>query len=115
MRDIASLTKKIIEFRNKRDWKQFHNPKDIAISLSLEAGELLEHFQWKDSKEVSKYVQKNKDAISEEIADVLYWILLISHDLRINPLNALRKKLAKNENKYPVEKSKGRHTKYTEL
>lgn len=115
MSDIQELTKKIVKFRDDRDWKQFHNPKDLAISLSLEAGELMEHFQWKNKEEIEKYVVENKEEIGEELADVFYWVLLIAHDLKIDPATALKKKLIKNDKKYPVEKAKGRHTKYNKL
>ena len=110
---IQKLQKQIIKFRDDRDWAQFHNPKDVAISLSLEAAEVLEHFQWKSKEEIEKYVKENKEHIEEELSDVLYWVLLISHDLDIDIIKALMKKMKKNEEKYPVEKAKGRHTKYT--
>lgn len=112
---IDSLTKRIINFRNARDWKQFHNPKDISLSLVLEASEVVEHFQWKSNEEMEKYVVSHKDEIADELADVLYWVLLISHDLNINILNALDRKIRKNDEKYPVEKTKGKHTKYNKL
>ncbi len=115
MNDLKMLTKKIISFRDARDWKQFHNPKDIALSLVLEAGEVLEHFQWKGNEEVNEYVKKNKAEVGDELADVLYWILLMSHDLKIDILDTLAKKILKNEEKYPIEKSKGNAKKYTEL
>lgn len=115
MSDIKDLTKKIIDFRNSRKWKQFHNPKDVAISLVLEAGEVLEHFQWLSKNEIKEHVIKHKKDIGEELADVLYWVLLMSHDLGIDVLKALDKKMIKNEKKYPVAKSKGKHTKYTRL
>ena len=115
MQNIEEVTKKIIDFRNVRDWEQFHNPKDVALSLVLEAGEVMEHFQWKNKEEIEKYVIENKDEIGEELADVLYWVLLMSYDLKINVLEALEKKLIKNEEKYPVDKSKGKHTKYNKL
>ncbi len=115
MSSIKQLTEKIIKFRDARNWKQFHNPKDVALSLSLEAGEFMEHFQWKNEKEMEEYIKKNREAIGEELADVLYWVLLASHDLSIDPTIALEKKLKKNKKKYPVEKAKGKHTKYTEL
>lgn len=112
---IKELTKRIIDFRNARDWKQFHNPKDVALSLVLEAGEVMEHFQWKNKEEMEKYIQTNKAEIGEELADVLYWVLLMGHDMKIDVLKALEKKIVKNEEKYPVEKSKGNAKKYTEL
>ena len=115
MKKIKELTKKIIDFRNARDWKQFHNPKDVAISLSLEASEVLEHFQWKSKEEIELYVKNHKEEIGEEIADVLYWVLLMSFDLDIDVLDALDEKIKKNAKKYPVEKAKGKHLKYNKL
>jgi len=115
MANIHDLTKRIIAFRDARDWKQFHNPKDVALSLVLEASEVMEHFQWKSKEEMEKYVKTNKTDIGEELADVLYWILLMSNDLKIDVLEALEKKILKNEEKYPVEKAKGNHTKYNKL
>ena len=115
MKDTNELTKRIIAFRDARDWKQFHNPKDVALSLVLEAGEVMEHFQWKNKEEIEKYVETNKVEIGEELADVLYWVLLMSHDLKIDVLDALEKKIEKNEGRYPVEKARGKHTKYNKL
>lgn len=115
MKNINDLTKRIIAFRNARDWKQFHNPKDVSLSLVLEATELMEHFQWKSKEEMEKYVIINKTEISEELADVLYWVLLMSHDLKIDVLKALERKIKINEDKYPVSKAKGKHTKYNKL
>ncbi len=115
MPTIKELTEKIIKFREERDWKQFHKPKDMAISLALEAAEVLEHFQWKTSEEIEEYVKTHKEHIGEELADVLYWILLMSYDIDLDILEALDKKLEKNAQKYPVEKFKGKHTKYNQL
>jgi NTP pyrophosphatase (non-canonical NTP hydrolase) len=115
MSKIDNLANRIIKFRDARDWKQFHNPKDVSLSLVLEAGEVMEHFQWKNKEEMEKYIVTNKDDIGEELADVLYWVLLMSHDLKIDVLKALEKKIKKNEDKYPVEKARGSHKKYTEL
>lgn len=113
--NIKSLTKRIISFRDARDWKQFNHPKDLAISLSLEAAEVLEHFQWKGEAEIEEYLKTDKEHIGEELADVLYWLLLMSHDLEIDILRALERKMDINESKYPAEKAKGRHTKYNKL
>ncbi len=115
MEKINDLVKRIIAFRDARDWAQFHNPKDVALSLVLEATEVMEHFQWKNKEEIQKYVVDSKSDIGDELADVLYWVLLMSHDLNIDVLEALEKKIVKNEEKYPVEKAKGKHTKYTKL
>lgn len=115
MSDIQELTLLIKTFRDKRDWKQFHNPKDIAISLVLEANEVLEHFQWKNSRETQEYIKSHKVEIGEELADVLYWVLLMSSDLGIEITKALEEKIKKNEQKYPVIKAKGKHIKYNKL
>ena len=115
MSDISEITKRIIAFRDARDWKQFHNPKDLALSLVLEATEVMEHFQWKNQKEIEEYLKTNKADVAEELADTLYWILLMGNDLNIDVLKALEKKIEKNEAKYPVEKAKGKHTKYDKL
>ena len=115
MKNIDEITKKIIEFRDVRDWKQFHNPKDAAIGLILEASEVLEHFQWKNKEEVEEYIQSHKDDIADELADVMYWVFLMAHDLKIDIGDAIDKKLAKSAAKYPIEKSKGNHKKYNQL
>jgi NTP pyrophosphatase (non-canonical NTP hydrolase) len=115
MNSIDELIKRIITFRDDRDWKQFHNPKDLALSLSLEASEVVEHFQWKSKKEAEEYIKTYKNLIGEELADVLYWVLLMSHDMGINILDTLDKKIDTNVEKYPIEKFKGIHTKYNKL
>ncbi len=115
MTHIHEITKKIIDFRDDRDWKQFHNPKDVALSMVLEAGEVMEHFQWKSKEEIEQYVISNKDEIGDELADVFYWVLLMAHDLDIDILSSVERKMQKNNAKYPVEKAKGKHTKYNKL
>lgn len=111
---LEELTDFIVDFRDKRDWKQFHNPKDCAIALSLEASEVLEQFRWKNKTEVKHYMKEHKDNIADELADVLYWVLLMSHDLHIDLGKAFYKKRAADNLKYPVEKVKGKHKKYNE-
>lgn len=113
--EIEKLTKEIIKFRNKRNWKQFHNPKDLALSMMLEAGEVAEHFQWQNEAEISEYVKNNREHIGDEIADVLKYLLILSHDLKINVEKAVLRKMVKDNLKYPVAKSKGKHTKYNKL
>lgn len=115
MTQIGELIKKIIAFRNARNWRQFHKPKDLAISLLLEAAEVAEHFQWKNDDEIKSHLEKHRANLGEELADVLYWVLLMSHDFKIDIHKALEKKLRINEKKYPVAKAKNRHEKYTEL
>ena len=112
---IDQLTQRIKAFRDARDWKQFHNPKDMALSLSLEVHELLELMQWKNGRELEAHLKKNRGALSHELADVLYWVLLLANDLKIDLPEALVEKLAHNEKKYPMHKSKGVAKKYDEL
>lgn len=113
--DIKTLTEQVVAFRDARDWKQFHNPKDLALSLVLEAAEVVEHFQWKNAEEMKRHIETNREEISEELADVFYWVLLMSHDLGIDIAQALVKKNEKSAAKYPIEKAKGKHTKYNRL
>jgi len=115
MDKIDFLTKKVIEFRDAREWKQFHNPKDIAVSLALEASEVLEHFQWRNGQDLEEYIKSHKSHLADELADVLYWILLMSHDLDIDIADALEQKLIKNAEKYTIEKAKGSYAKYDQL
>lgn len=115
MSDLSDLQAKVVKFRDDRDWKQFHNPKDVALSLVLEAAELMEHFQWKNHQEIDAHLANKKDDVADELSDVFYWVLLMAHDLDIELPAALTKKLAKNDAKYPVEKAKGTYKKYTEL
>ncbi len=112
---LSSLQQKIIAFRDARDWSQFHTPKDLAIGLSLEAGEVLEHFLWKNPDEIAEYLKTHKEEIADEMGDVLNYLLIMANDFGIDLLDATSKKIDKNVQKYPVEKAKGRHTKYTEL
>jgi NTP pyrophosphatase (non-canonical NTP hydrolase) len=110
---LEELAKLVVQFRDERDWKQFHNPKDSAISLALEANEVLEIFQWKNGSELEAIVCDRKEDIEDELADVLHWILLMSNDLGIDLEDSLRKKLKKSAEKYPVDKARGRSDKYT--
>ena len=110
---IKDLQEEIVLFRDARNWKQFHNPKDLALSLSLEASELLELFQWLDSDEA---VKRNRDKMREELADVIVYALDFANALGFEDLNSLiMDKMKKNEAKYPLEKAKGSNKKYTEL
>jgi NTP pyrophosphatase (non-canonical NTP hydrolase) len=83
--------------------------------LALEAAEVLEHFQWKNPEEIKQYLKKHKQDVAEELADVLYWILLLAHDLDINLVKSFDRKLKKNAANYPVKKARGTHKKYTVL
>lgn len=115
MPSLEEIQKKIIAFREARDWKQFHTPKNLAIGLTLEAGEVAEHFLWKNEAEIAEYIKTHKEEIGDEMGDVLNYLLIMANDFGIDLLEATDKKIDKNAQKYPVEKSKGKHTKYTEL
>jgi NTP pyrophosphatase (non-canonical NTP hydrolase) len=107
--EIKQLTDAVLRFRDARDWAQFHNAKDLAAGLSIEASELLECFLWKDAKAA------DPTKIKEEIADVLIYTLLLAHESKIDLPDAVRAKLKRNSEKYPVDKSKGRSDKYDQL
>lgn len=113
--DIAALQRMIRQFVDERDWDQFHNPKDLSISLALEAAEVMEHFQWKNEAEMRTHVVDHKAAVAEEVADVLYWVLLLANKLDIDLTDTFEKKMQQNAAKYPVEGAKGNHKKYPEL
>ena len=106
---------KIRKFRDDRDWKQFHDPKNLAVSISIEAAELLELFQWMSGEEASRYAAGNKERVSEEIADVAIYLIELADITGIDLAQAIEAKLEKNAKKYPVEKSRGVSTKYTDL
>lgn len=107
-----TVKEKILNFRDCRDWKQFHNGKDLAISLSLEAAELLECFQW--SAEDVNCIDKIED-IKEELADIFTYAVLIADSYNLDINDIIMKKIAMNEKKYPIDKAKGKKDKYTEL
>jgi NTP pyrophosphatase (non-canonical NTP hydrolase) len=112
---IEDLTKLVLDFRHERDWKQFHNPKDMALSLMLESAELMELMQWRNGLQLEAHLAKIKERVGEELADVLGWILLLASDQGIDLAVAFRKKIELNKKKYPIEKSRGSARKYDEL
>ncbi|MGN5882240.1 MULTISPECIES: nucleotide pyrophosphohydrolase [Staphylococcus] len=112
MNNAEQLIQEINDFRNARNWRPFHNEKDLAISLSLEASELLELYQWKQPEEVN---DTKRERIAEELADVLIYSYMIADNLDMDIDDIIRQKLKKNAIKYPVEKSKDSNKKYTEL
>ena len=103
---FADSTAALLAFRNAREWKQFHTPRQVAAALAIEAGELQQTMLWKTDAEVE---------VGDELADVLSFTLLLAHDLGLDPAKLIEAKLKKNEERYPVEKSRGRSTKYTKL
>ncbi len=111
---LADFTRRLLEFRARRDWQQFHTPKDQALSLVLEAAEVLEIFQWKNGPELDQHLLANREALGDELADVMGWILLIAADQKIDLAEAFDRKMAKNERKYPADMVRGSAKKYTE-
>lgn len=112
---LKSLVKLALKFRDEREWKQFHTFKDLAITLSLEAAEVLEHTQWKSEAELRKYLKKHRDLVGDELADVLHMTLLLAEHCRIDLAAAFARKMKQNRAKYPVHKARGSAKKYTQL
>ena len=114
---LAELTDRLIAFRDARDWRQFHALKDLIVSLNLEAGELLELTQWRSEDQFERDAREGatRQRLEEECADVLLYLLLIAERAGIDLQVAAAKKIAINDEKYPVASSRGRATKYTEL
>ena len=113
--DIESLKSTLRTFAAEREWDQFHTPKNLASALAVEASEILEHFQWLTEEQSWSLTEAKRQAVGDEIADVLFYLIRLADKLDVDIMAAARDKLAKNAAKYPVEKAKGRITKYTEL
>jgi NTP pyrophosphatase (non-canonical NTP hydrolase) len=114
---LKKLTKILTDFRDQRDWKKFHAPLNLAISLQLEVAELLEQFQWMNNEQFLKEYQdpKKRKRVEEEIADIFIYLIYLALTLNIDLKKVLIEKMKENEKKYPVEKAKGKSTKYTLL
>ena len=117
MGDLASLTRAVLNFREARDWRQFHSLRNLITSLNLEAAELLELTQWKSDAEVAALPADpaSREALHDECADILLYLLLIAETAGIDLVAATRAKLLKNAQKYPIDKARGSRAKYTEL
>ncbi len=109
MSDINDIVEQLVKFRNERDWEQFHNPKDLALALNVEAGELLELFLWKNAEDA------NKEKVKEELADVFAFAFLLAEKYGFDVKEIVLEKIKQNGEKYPVDKAKGTAKKYTEL
>ena len=109
MKDIEEITQELLKFRNERDWEQFHNSKDLALAINVEAGELLELFLWKNSESA------NTEKIKEELADVFAYAFLLAEKYKLDVKEIVLDKISKNGEKYPIEKAKGTAKKYDEL
>ena len=115
MTELETLRQQLRDFASARDWDQFHSPKNLAMALSAEAGELLEVFQWLTEEQSRALADDARAAASEEIADVLLYLIRLADKLDIDPMAAAHRKLAANDRKYPVDKARGSNKKYTEL
>lgn len=112
---LRQLTQIVLDFRARRDWAQFHTPKELAISLVVEAAELLELMQWRQGSQLEAQVARKRGEIADELADCLHSILLLAHDLKIDLGKAFVSKMAKTGRRYPISKSRGKPHKYTDL
>lgn len=112
---IRELQEKALAFRDKRDWKRFHKPKDVALALSIEVSEILEHFRYKTDAEIEEYLKEpsNKNEVAKEIADVFIYLLILSNETNIDIAESTIAKLKELEIKYPAEKCRGKAYKYT--
>ena len=109
MQETEEIIQALIKFRNERDWEQFHNPKDLALAISIEAGELLELFLWKNAEDA------NKEKVKEELADIFSFAFLLAEKYEFDVKDIILEKIKTNEKKYPVDKAKGTSKKYDEL
>lgn len=112
---IEALTAEIRAFRDARDWLQFHNPKELAVAITAEAGELLQHFVWQDAAQSEQRVKERRTEIESEIADVAILLFELADNSGIDLAAAMRAKLARNDERYPVAKARGSNKKYNEL
>ena len=106
---------RIIQFRNDRDWAEFHTLKDLSLGLGIEVAELQEFFLWKNNQELTETINSKKEPIGDELADVFIFLAYLSNDLGIDLNEAINRKIDKNNKKYPIEKSRGSNKKYNEL
>ncbi|NIM18023.1 MAG: nucleotide pyrophosphohydrolase [Candidatus Aminicenantes bacterium] len=113
--NVKDVMKKILDFRDKRDWQQFHDPKNLAAAIAIESAELQEVFLWSNVDESRKIAAEKKQKISQELADIFIFSLLFAHETGIDIGKAVLEKIELNDKKYPVEKSKGTSKKYREL
>lgn len=111
----SEIQNKILKFREDRDWKQYHTIKDLCLGLGIEVSELQELFLWKTDSEIELIKKNKKEQIANELADIFIFLTYLSEEFDIDLSEAIEKKIKLNNDKYPVEKSKGKNIKYTEL
>lgn len=113
--DFNQLQQLVTKFRDERDWKQFHSAKNLACSISIEAAELLEHFQWSDGENGDELPEAERQAVASELADIMMYLLLFADAVKVDLPSAVHEKLEKNRMRYPIEKAKGCSKKYDQL
>jgi dCTP diphosphatase len=112
---IESLTSEILAFRDERDWKQFHNPKELAVAIVAEAGELLQHFVWQTAEQSDRRVEQHRLEIESEMADIAILLFELAAHCQTDLSAAIRAKIARNAERYPISRAKGSNKKYNEL
>jgi dCTP diphosphatase len=112
---LTTIRQQLRLFRSDRQWEQFHTPRNLALSLVVECGELLEHFQWLDDAEIYERLSERREAVAEEIADVVIYAVQLADVLEVSLPTALQSKMITNGNRYPLDRSRGKSTKHTEL
>jgi NTP pyrophosphatase (non-canonical NTP hydrolase) len=112
---ISELTAQIQDFVDAREWRKYHNAKDLAVAIAAEAGELMQHFVWQQEEQIEKRLENNREEIASEIADVAILLFEFADNLGMNLGEVMQAKIARNDVRYPVEKSRGNNLKYSEL
>ena len=115
MDEFKALQQKVIAFRDARDWSQFHDPKNLAEGLSIEAAELMENFLWKTTEQSRQLSDTERARVKDELADIFVFLMVLSHELDIDLFSETHRKIDQNAQKYPVDKAKGNCKKYTDL
>jgi dCTP diphosphatase len=115
MTDLEKIAETLEDFANKRDWNQFHSPKNLSMALSVEVSELVEEFQWLTEKQSAQLPKEKLDNVKDEVGDIFIYLIRLSSKLNIDLISAASDKILKNEKKYPIEKAKGNAKKYSDF
>lgn len=115
MDKFQEIVEKLKAFRHARNWEQFHTPKNLSMGITIEASELMQEFLWKNDEEVFQRIKEHRENVADEIADIASYVFLLADDLGLDLFAEIERKMAKNAEKYPVEKCFGKATKYNEL
>ena len=112
---VARTTARLRDFRDRREWAQFHSPRNLAVSVAIEAGELLQHFQWRPDDEVAAYMAARGEEVADELADVMVYLLQLADALGVDLPESVDRKIERNAERYPVAKARGTHARHDEL